>query len=98
MRLDIELFEWPAVTSLLSPWKIAATMVQMQLILREMGQELLRDPTSTSAHTNLDRLILMLFSHSMTSEEAFYVGEMARGLDSTVAGKVAYTYISFEYL
>ncbi|KAG6886295.1 hypothetical protein C0993_006705 [Termitomyces sp. T159_Od127] len=84
---DIELSEWPAVTSLLSPWKIAATMVQMQLILREMGQELLRDPTNTSAHTNLDRLILMLFNHSMTSEEAFYVGEMAKGLDNTVTGK-----------
>ncbi|KAG6862353.1 hypothetical protein C0995_016051 [Termitomyces sp. Mi166 len=84
---DIELSEWPAVTSLLSPWKIAATMVQMQLILKEMGQELLRDPTNTSAHANLDRLILMLFNHSMTSEEAFYVGEMARGVDSAVAGK-----------
>ncbi|KAH0589220.1 hypothetical protein H2248_004982 [Termitomyces sp. 'cryptogamus'] len=84
---DIELSEWPAVTSLLSPWKIAATMVQMQLILKEMGQDLLRDPTDTSAHANLDRLILMLFSHSMTSEEAFYVGEMARGVDNLVARK-----------
>ncbi|KAG5337493.1 hypothetical protein C0989_009508 [Termitomyces sp. Mn162] len=82
-----ELSEWPAVTSLLSPWKIAATMVQMQLILKEMGQDLLRDPTDTSAHANLDRLILMLFSHSMTSEEAFYVGEMARGVDNLVARK-----------
>ncbi|KAG6920074.1 hypothetical protein DXG01_010142 [Tephrocybe rancida] len=84
---DIDLSEWPTVTSLLSPWKIAATMVQMQLILKEMGQELLRDPTNSSAHANLDRLILMLFNHSMTSEEAFYVGEMAKGVDSIVAGK-----------
>ncbi|KAG6857783.1 hypothetical protein H0H87_004199 [Tephrocybe sp. NHM501043] len=84
---DIELSEWPAMTSLLSPWKIAATMVQMQLVLKEMGQELLRDPANTLAHANLDRLILMLFNHSMSSEEAFYVGEMAQGVDSVVAGK-----------
>ncbi|KAG6866656.1 hypothetical protein C0991_000766 [Blastosporella zonata] len=86
MDVNEELSEWPTVTSLLSPWKIAATMVQMQLILREMGQEL-RDMTNLSAHANLDRLILMLFNHSMTSEEAFYVGEMAKGVDAVVAGK-----------
>ncbi|KAG6829453.1 hypothetical protein H0H92_004513 [Tricholoma furcatifolium] len=85
--LDTELLEWPTMTSLLSPWKIAATMVQMQLILKEMGQELLHDTANLSAHTNLDRLILMLFNHSISSEEAFYVGEMARGVDTLVAGK-----------
>ncbi|KAG5646822.1 hypothetical protein DXG03_002199 [Asterophora parasitica] len=82
-----ELSDWPAVTSLLSPWKIAATMVEMQLVLKQMGQELVRDPRNSAAHANLDQLILMLFHHSMTSEEAFYVGDMARGVDNVVAGK-----------
>ncbi|GLB37302.1 putative transcription mediator complex subunit Med12 [Lyophyllum shimeji] len=84
---DLDLSDWPTVTCLLSPWKIPATMVQMQLILKQMGQELLHDPTNQAAHANLDRLIRMLFRHSMTSEEAFYVGEMARGVDRIVAGK-----------
>ncbi|KAF5386158.1 hypothetical protein D9615_002361 [Tricholomella constricta] len=82
-----ELSDWPAVTCLLSPWKIAATMVQMQLVLKQMGQELVHDPTNLAAHADLDELILMLFHHSMTSEEAFYVGDMARGVDNIVAGK-----------
>ncbi|KAG6821035.1 hypothetical protein H0H93_007925 [Arthromyces matolae] len=87
LNVGDELSEWPTVTSMLSPWKIAATMVQMQLILKEMGQELLRDPQSSSAHSNLDRLISMLLNHSMSSEQATYVGEMARGVDNVVAEK-----------
>ncbi|KAF8070344.1 hypothetical protein FPV67DRAFT_1413891 [Lyophyllum atratum] len=82
-----KLSDWPTVSCLLSPWKIAATMIQMQLILKQMGQQLVRDPNNPTAHANLDRLILMLFHHSMTSEEAFYVGEMARGADNIVVGK-----------
>lgn len=85
---DTELSDWPAVTCLLSPWKIAATMVQLQLILKQMGQGLLHDSNNQTTNANLDKLILMLFHHSMTSEEAFYVGEMVRGVDNTVAGKV----------
>lgn len=63
-------------------------MVQLQLILKQMGHGLLHDSNNQAANTNLDKLILMLFHHSMTSEEAFYVGEMVRGVDTAVAGKV----------
>ncbi|KAG5638808.1 hypothetical protein H0H81_010037 [Sphagnurus paluster] len=85
---DSERSDWQTVTGLLSPWKIAATMVQMQLILKQMGQELAHDPSNSSAQAELDRLILMLFhQQSMTSEEAFYVGDMARGVDSVITAK-----------
>ncbi|RDB24995.1 Mediator of RNA polymerase II transcription subunit 12 [Hypsizygus marmoreus] len=84
---DIELSDWPSSTCLLGPWKIAATMVQLQLILKQMGQGLMQNANDRATNANLDKLILMLFHHSMTTEEAFYVGEMARGVDSVVAGK-----------
>ena len=42
----------------------------------------------TSGDSNLDKLIQTLFHHSMTSDEAYYVGEMVRGVDSAIAGKV----------
>lgn len=88
MRIDVELSEWPAVTSLLSPWKIAATVVQLRLILKQMGQGILHDPNNQKANINLDRLISMLFHPSMISEEAFYVGEMVRDVEVGIIGKV----------
>ncbi|KAJ7690646.1 hypothetical protein B0H17DRAFT_1064288 [Mycena rosella] len=74
----VELSSWPDVTSLLSPWKLAATSIHLQFILRQMGGH---SPAS------LDKLILMIFHHSMTSEEAYFVAQMARGTEGAVAGK-----------
>lgn len=97
---DIEFSGWPAVTSLLSPWKIASTMIQLQLILKQMDRDLSNESTHQATSEKLDKLILMLFHHSMTSEEAYYVGEMARGVENAVAGKVVvnhYFQINTDY-
>lgn len=85
LLLDIDVSNWPAITSLLSPWKIAATTLQFQFLLRQMGRAL---PQDASAGNALDKLTLMIFRHSMSSEEAYYVAQMARGVDGAVAGKV----------
>ncbi|KAJ7128929.1 hypothetical protein C8R43DRAFT_1026393 [Mycena crocata] len=84
---DVELSSWPDVTSLLSPWKLAATSIQLQFILRQMGRALSCEGTHAAAQANLDKLILMIFHHSMTSEEAYFVAQMARGTEGVVAGK-----------
>ncbi|KAJ6602183.1 hypothetical protein B0H10DRAFT_2167359 [Mycena sp. CBHHK59/15] len=84
---DVELSSWPDVTSLLSPWKLAATSIELQFILRQMGLALSREVTHAAAQANLDKLILMIFHHSMTSEEAYFVAQMARGTEGAVAGK-----------
>ena len=81
-------YDWPEVTCLLSPWKIAATTVQMQLQVKKLGRALSRESTSEFAMTSLNKLIAMLFHHTKTAEEAYYVGEMARGTDTNVASKV----------
>ncbi|KAJ7502832.1 hypothetical protein B0H11DRAFT_1986564 [Mycena galericulata] len=83
----VELSSWPDVTSLLSPWKLAATSIQLQFILRQMGRALSCEGTHAAAHASLDKLILMIFHHSMTSEEAYFVAQMARGTEGAVAGK-----------
>ncbi|KAJ7124966.1 hypothetical protein C8R44DRAFT_127826 [Mycena epipterygia] len=83
----VELSSWPDVTSLLSPWKLAATSIQLQFILRQMGRALSCEGTHAAAQASLDKLILMIFHHSMTSEEAYFVAQMARGTEGAVAGK-----------
>ncbi|KAF8160920.1 hypothetical protein B0H34DRAFT_795767 [Crassisporium funariophilum] len=84
---DTNIYDWPEVTCLLSPWKIAATTIQMQLQVKQLGRALSQESTSEAASANLDKLASMLFHHTKTSEEAYYVGEMARGADSAVAAK-----------
>lgn len=85
---EIELSSWPDIRCLLSPWKLTATSIQLQFILRQMGRTLAQDLGHEAAHASLDKLTLMIFHHSMTSEEAFFIAQMARGTEGAVAGKV----------
>jgi mediator of RNA polymerase II transcription subunit 12 len=54
-----------------------------------MGRLLIQESTFQSASDCLDQLTANIFHHSMTSEEAYFVAEMARGIDGPVAGKVS---------
>ncbi|KAF8638047.1 hypothetical protein AX16_010679 [Volvariella volvacea WC 439] len=81
---DIDLTNWPAIHCLLSPWKIAATTLQFQFLLRQMGRAM---PQDAAASNGLDKLTLMIFRHSMTSEQAYHFAQMARGVDAIVATK-----------
>ncbi|KAF7301177.1 Med12 domain-containing protein [Mycena indigotica] len=84
----IELSTWPDVTSLLSPWKLTATAIELQFLLRHMGRALSCEGAHTAAaQVSLDKLILMIFHHSMTSEQAYFVAQMARGTEGVVAAK-----------
>jgi mediator of RNA polymerase II transcription subunit 12 len=85
---DTNICDWKEVTSLLSPWKIAATTIQMQIQVKKLGRALSHQSTSASAIADLNKLTSTLFRHTRTAEEAYYVGEMARGSDSAVASKV----------
>ncbi|EFI28176.1 hypothetical protein CC1G_14203 [Coprinopsis cinerea okayama7 len=84
---DGDIDDWPEVSSLLSPWKLVATTIQMQFQVKQLGRALGQENTHAFASSNLDKLTLMLFQHTKTAEEAYYVGEMAKGADPTVATK-----------
>ena len=60
----------------------------MQLQVKKLGRALSHESTAEGAAASLNKLTSMLFHHTKTAEEAYYVGEMARGADSTVACKV----------
>lgn len=64
------------------------TTVLLQFTLRQTGRMLAQESSFAVANEALDKLTGNIFHHSMTSEEAFFVAEMARGADGAVACKV----------
>ena len=60
----------------------------MQFQIKQVGRALSEETTHEAASNALDKLTVMLFHHTKTSEEAYFVGEMTRGAEPTVAMKV----------
>ncbi|KZT24227.1 hypothetical protein NEOLEDRAFT_1067868 [Neolentinus lepideus HHB14362 ss-1] len=79
--------QWPAMASLFSPWKIAATAIEMKFVLRGIAEGMTKEETRREASANLDRLTSQFLHHSMTSEQADFVAEMARGVGDALASK-----------
>ncbi|KIK68882.1 hypothetical protein GYMLUDRAFT_67582 [Collybiopsis luxurians FD-317 M1] len=84
---ELELSHWPDSASLLSPWKISATAIQLQFMLRQMGKNNTDNAKSTGDSAALDKLTTMIFHHTLSSEEASFVAQMTKGVGSEIAGK-----------
>ncbi|KAF9268799.1 hypothetical protein L218DRAFT_984144 [Marasmius fiardii PR-910] len=83
---DLELSHWPENTSLLSPWKICATTIQLQFLLRQMSRD--NSPKARAAGiTALDKLTTMIFHNALSPEEANFVAQMTKGVGSEISGK-----------
>ncbi|OAX39947.1 hypothetical protein K503DRAFT_781763 [Rhizopogon vinicolor AM-OR11-026] len=85
---DVNSFLSTGISSVLSPWRLAATAVQLQFGLRQLGRALACESTKDGASASLDKMTSLIFHHSMASEEAYFIAEMARGVDGPVAIKV----------
>ncbi|KAI0248197.1 hypothetical protein BJV78DRAFT_1334324 [Lactifluus subvellereus] len=81
--------EWLDTSALLSPWKLAATTIEVQFSLKQMGERLAFG--TPNRNTKVDRLIAKFMHHHMSTEEADFVAEMARGVGPTIAGKFVNT-------
>jgi mediator of RNA polymerase II transcription subunit 12, fungi type len=87
--LDMEIAAWSNETSLLSPWKIPVTAVLLQFTLRRMGKVAANDASSNAnAIQELDQLSSKIFTHTLSSQEAYFIAQMTRGVGGAVAGKV----------
>ena len=78
--------EWLDTSALLSPWKLAATTIEVQFSLKQMGERLALG--TPNRNTKVDRLIAKFMHHHMSTEEADLVAEMVRGVGPTIACKV----------
>ena len=77
------------ISTVLSPWRLAATAVQLQFGLRQLGRAMANDSTKQAASASLDKMTSVLFHHSIASEEACFIAEMVKEIDSAVAEKVS---------
>ena len=80
--------QWKPLSSLLSPWKRAATEIELQFALRHLGEDLSRGDTRNAASASLNQLTDQIFSHSFTREEASFVATIVQCAGAEVAGKV----------
>ncbi|KAL6308224.1 hypothetical protein BKA93DRAFT_726196 [Sparassis latifolia] len=76
-----------AVSSLLSPWKLAATSIEMRLTLKQLGEGLARESSHEAASTSLDELTDFVFHHCTNMELVDFVAEMMVDVDREVATK-----------
>ena len=80
--------QWKPLSSLLSPWKRAATEIELQFALRHLGDDLSRGDTRNAASASLSQLTDQIFSHSFTRDEASFVATIVQCAGAEVAGKV----------
>jgi len=80
--------QWKPLSSLLSPWKRAATEIELQFALRHLGEDLSRGNTRNAASASLNQLTDQIFSHSFTRDEASFVATIVQCAGAEVAGKV----------
>ncbi|ESK91038.1 rna polymerase ii mediator complex component [Moniliophthora roreri MCA 2997] len=83
---DLELSRWPDNASLLSPWKISATAIQLQFVLRQMGRSNAQRARAANVAA-LDKLTTMIFHNALSPEEANFVAQMTKGVGSEISGK-----------
>lgn len=74
--------------TLLSPWKLSATAAVTSFALQQMGQRLENNTTHDQARCELSKLAGRLMHSAITSQEADFVSEMAKGVSVEVAGAV----------
>ncbi|PFH52051.1 hypothetical protein AMATHDRAFT_57831 [Amanita thiersii Skay4041] len=86
---DEELEHWLSSSChYLSPWKLAASSIILQLTLKQLGRGFAGESTWEYAKSSLDKVSHELFNRRITFEEAFYIGEISKGVGDVVAGKL----------
>ncbi|TFY51580.1 hypothetical protein EVJ58_g10491, partial [Rhodofomes roseus] len=75
------------MSSLLTPWKLAATAIEMRLTLKQLAEGLTREATRSAANATLDRLGNFVFHQCKSTEEVDFVAEMMTEVSRDVAGK-----------
>ncbi|KAH9945672.1 hypothetical protein B0H21DRAFT_744154 [Amylocystis lapponica] len=75
------------VSSLLSPWKLAATAIEIRLTLKQLGEGLSRETTRATADATLDKVAAFVFQSCRPAEVTDFVAEMMTEVSRDVASK-----------
>lgn len=80
--------DWQILSSALSPWKLAATSIELRFTIKQLSEALTRDGSRDRAQKYLNHLTSSLFSQGMNSEEVDFVAQMVKGASTDIIGKV----------
>lgn len=78
-----------ALSTILSPWKLAATSIELRFTIRQLDEELHRPSSKDKADKSLSNLATQLFGQGMDSEQADFIADMVKGVSPGVVGKVS---------
>ncbi|KAL1675939.1 hypothetical protein EV122DRAFT_280599 [Schizophyllum commune] len=84
---DHDVSDMQNLTSMLSPWTIAATAIHLKFLLRRMGHALSQDPQDHAANKVLRHVTAQLFDESVSEEKAQFIAQVVSGADALTAGK-----------
>ncbi len=80
--------DWQALSTFLSPWKLAATSLEMRFSLKQLDTSLGREATRAKAMAYLNRLTSVVLRQGISSEQGDFVAEMLKDVSVAIAGKV----------
>lgn len=78
------------LSTLLSPWKLAATSIELRFTMKQLGEALRRDTTRDRANEYLDKITSKVFGQVMDSEEADFMAEMMKDACAEITHKVSF--------
>ena len=87
LHSDHDVSDMQNLTSMLSPWTIAATAIHLKFLLRRMGHALSQDPQDLAANKVLRHVTAQLFDESVSEEKAQFIAQVVSGADALTAGK-----------
>ncbi|THH30406.1 hypothetical protein EUX98_g3774 [Antrodiella citrinella] len=76
---------WHQLSTFLSPWKLAATSIEMRFSMKQLDTALAGDATRDRANAYLDKFTKTAFHQVMSSEEGDLLAEMLRGASVSIA-------------
>lgn len=73
----------------LTPWKLAATSIELRFTIKQLEEALARDGSREKARQALNRITASLFKQGMCSEEVDLVTGIVKGASVEIVARVS---------
>ena len=83
--------QWQILSTSLTPWKLAATSIELRFTIKQLEEALARDSLRDKARLALNRITSSLFKQGMCSEEVDFVTGIVKGGSVEIVARVRST-------
>ena len=80
--------QWQILSTSLTPWKLAATSIELRFTIKQLEEALARDGSREKARQALNRITSSLFKQGMCSEEVDFVTGIVKGASVEIIARV----------